>query len=364
MSVNDLQPGSHTSAGFPPTSTISVLIIDDEIEQYDPLVKLLSLEGFHIESAGTGAEGVARALATTWQIILLDLHLPDVLGITVLSELRGHGLRCPVLVTTGWYLDSGHQEAAAALGAVGFVRKPLFSETLGKMLRTAVAAESAAAPGQQSEINGTPPPGQKLLGERRNAGATREDCVVRSLYVRAAAGDRLALDDLCQRMLKPLEQSVGRMRRAAQRDWVHDAVQDALLDFRANMTHFDPARGNSLTSFLRMAAHRNLLNRVDAERRRLARERTDRPAGEPRLASMMPTYERQLDIERAVRAIRGGLSPVEDAVFALILDGEYRTDILAGAAGIGDLPAAERTKGTRRITNRIFQRLRRLRTPG
>jgi DNA-binding NarL/FixJ family response regulator len=85
-------------------------------------------------------DGLARAIGSSWDVIALDLHLPDVLGITVLSELRQHDVTAPVIVMTGWYLNTGHDEAAVALGAAGFVRKPIEVEELGGLLRSAAHA--------------------------------------------------------------------------------------------------------------------------------------------------------------------------------------------------------------------------------
>jgi RNA polymerase sigma factor (sigma-70 family) len=341
---------------------ISLLIIDDEVWPNDALVRLLSIDGFRVSCAQTGTDGRARALATSWDVILLDLHLPDVLGITVLSELRRHGLTAPVLVITGWYLDGGHPGAAAVLGAAGFLRKPVAAEELSSALRAAIHA--VAAPWQErSALSGrTPAEAGQSLAEKRQRLGREEDEELRSLHARAAGGDALALDRLCEHLLPMLERLIRGRNSHAQRDWVHDSVQDAVMEFRAHVERFDPTRGIRLTSFLFMAARRNLLNRIDAERRRAAREiASDKRNNQPRSATETPEYERDIDVRQAVAAVWAQLTDVERRVFREVLQGERQTRALAEAGQVEQVAVSDQRRAIKRITNRIFQRLRRLR---
>lgn len=59
----------------------SVLVIDDE-EKISRLLQLeLSHEGYAVEIAQTGREGLEKALAGTWDIIILDVMLPEMNGV-------------------------------------------------------------------------------------------------------------------------------------------------------------------------------------------------------------------------------------------------------------------------------------------
>jgi CheY-like chemotaxis protein len=341
----------------------SVLIIDDEIQSSDALVRLLSLDGFQVVCTQTGTDGVVRALASSWDVILLDLHLPDVLGITVLNDLRRHGLRTPVLVMSGWYLDDGHQRAAAALGAAGFVRKPIAADDLGRVLRSTVLAPHPIAGDCQASFEITHTGPGRRSDQKRVSAQRERDHVLSSLYERGLAGDPGAVDHLCELVLPMLERSIGGGRTPGQREWIHDAVQDALMEFRADIHHFDPARGVPLRAFLRIAARRNLLNRIDTERRRDLRETsgTGCPMVSPRGA---PNYERRLDLRHTVSALWSGLTNIERRVFRLVIQGERSTEVLAHAAEVEHLELIDRRRAVKRITNRLFQRLRRMRTPG
>ena len=162
-------------------------------------------------------------------------------------------------------------------------------------------------------------------------------------------------------MITPVLERSLRKGRRVEADWIHDAVQDAVMEFRVNFRRFDPARGVPLMAFLWTAANRNLLNRIDRERRRSAHESTeDSPGSAVRRSGAAPCYEVRLDLARAVSAVWARLTQVERKVFGLIVKGEDRTEVLAEAAHVSHLPRLERQREVKRITNRIFQRLRRL----
>jgi hypothetical protein len=59
--------------------------------------------------------------------------------------------------------------------------------------------------------------------------------------------------------------------------------------------------------------------------------------------------------------VSAGLSDVERRVFRLVLQGESRSEVLARALALEDLDVHEQRRTIKRITNRIFQRFRRLR---
>jgi DNA-binding response OmpR family regulator len=131
-----------------------VLIIDDELRADDALTKCLSFDGFTVECARTGAEGLARAAARHPDAIVLDLRLPDILGLSVLSELRRARLGVPVVVLTGAFLDEGHEVAARALGAAAYLHKPIIGDELTLALRSAIIAPppELAAPVMPNDI--------------------------------------------------------------------------------------------------------------------------------------------------------------------------------------------------------------------
>src|ERR1700674_4960774 len=71
-----------------PQSAGRILIIDDEAEIRESLETLLQLEGYTVFVAGSGREGLAQIGQRTFDVVLLDLALPDKNGMEVLSEIR------------------------------------------------------------------------------------------------------------------------------------------------------------------------------------------------------------------------------------------------------------------------------------
>src|SRR5206468_2088552 len=66
----------------------SILIVDDEVFCRKPLAALLRFEGYEITEAGNGLEGLACLKAKRHDLILLDMLMPGVDGVTMLQALR------------------------------------------------------------------------------------------------------------------------------------------------------------------------------------------------------------------------------------------------------------------------------------
>jgi DNA-binding NtrC family response regulator len=120
----------------------TVLIIDDEAEIRESLQTLLELEGFEVETAGTGEEGLARIGEHPFDLILLDLALPGCDGMEILSEIRAHDLHLPVIMITA-YGTVENAVRAMQSGAANFVQKPWDNEKLLADVRAAVGRHRA-----------------------------------------------------------------------------------------------------------------------------------------------------------------------------------------------------------------------------
>jgi len=107
-----------------PNTRPHLLWIDDEVVAASSGVRLLELEGFCVHCASTGVTGLAMASTGQYQGILLDLNLPDIPGLAVLTELRAQAIGTPVMVLTG-FGDFESARAAGELGVRQFEAKPL-----------------------------------------------------------------------------------------------------------------------------------------------------------------------------------------------------------------------------------------------
>jgi DNA-binding NtrC family response regulator len=125
-----------------PSSAGSILIIDDEAEIRESLQTLLELEGFAVDTASTGEEGLTRIGQNTYDLVLLDLALPDRDGMDLLADLRTHDSQFSVIMITAYGTVENAVKAMQS-GAANFVQKPWDNEKLLADVRAAVARHRA-----------------------------------------------------------------------------------------------------------------------------------------------------------------------------------------------------------------------------
>ncbi len=118
-----------------------VLVVDDEADIRALIKDILSDEGYGVTDAADAGEARAARAARRFDLILLDIWMPDTDGITLLREWSDAGeLNCPVVIMSGHGTVDTAVEATR-LGAFDFVEKPL---SLAKLLRTVEAALESA----------------------------------------------------------------------------------------------------------------------------------------------------------------------------------------------------------------------------
>jgi DNA-binding NtrC family response regulator len=116
----------------------SVLIIDDEAEIRESLQTLLELEGYEVQAAATGEEGLAKLGEHPFDLVLLDLALPDRNGIELLPEIRALDFQIAIIMITAYGTVEDAVKAMQS-GAVNFLQKPWDNEKLLADVRAAVA---------------------------------------------------------------------------------------------------------------------------------------------------------------------------------------------------------------------------------
>jgi two-component system KDP operon response regulator KdpE len=111
---------------------IVVLVIEDDPAMRRFLRNSLEPAGYRVVDAATGAEGLALASQVVPDIVLLDLGLPDVDGITVIGRLRAW-TPTPIIVLSARELER-HKVEALDAGADDYLTKPFgFAELLARM---------------------------------------------------------------------------------------------------------------------------------------------------------------------------------------------------------------------------------------
>ena len=120
----------------------SVLIIDDEAAIRESLETLLELEGYQVVSAASAEDGLARLGDQSFDVLLLDLALPDRSGMDLLPELHAQAPQLSVIMITA-YGTVENAVLAMQSGAANFIQKPWDNEKLLADVRAAVARHRA-----------------------------------------------------------------------------------------------------------------------------------------------------------------------------------------------------------------------------
>ncbi|HRC87810.1 MAG TPA: response regulator, partial [Thermoanaerobaculia bacterium] len=101
-----------------------ILIVDDEAGIRSTLAGILSDEGYETAAAETAAEAASRLARERFELVLLDIWLPDRDGLDLLSELKQSQPELPFIVISG-HANVDTAVKAIRLGAYDFLEKPL-----------------------------------------------------------------------------------------------------------------------------------------------------------------------------------------------------------------------------------------------
>jgi len=116
----------------------AILVVDDEAEIREGLELLLTSEGYHVSLAGTGEAGLARLEEHPFDLVLLDVSLPDRNGIELLRDIRTRDPQLPVVLITA-YGSIEMARSAFKSGAHDYITKPWSNDEL--LAQVALAVE-------------------------------------------------------------------------------------------------------------------------------------------------------------------------------------------------------------------------------
>src|SRR6266536_5338099 len=127
---------------IPSSSQGCILIVDDEAEIRESLQTLLEFEGYDVEVAENGQQGLSKLGERPFDLVLLDLALPGRSGIEILPEIRSLDSQISVIMITAY---GTVEDAVRAMqhGAVNFLQKPWDNEKLLADIRAAVGRRRA-----------------------------------------------------------------------------------------------------------------------------------------------------------------------------------------------------------------------------
>ncbi len=140
---------------------MKLLIIDDERAIRNSMKEILMDEGYEVDVAEDGTQGVAMALKEKYSVIFCDIKMPGMDGIEVLEKLRGEGVDSAVIMI------SGHGDIETAVecikkGAYDFIQKPL---DLNKILISIKNAREKVNLTQENRTLRKRVYGQEMIGQ-------------------------------------------------------------------------------------------------------------------------------------------------------------------------------------------------------
>ena len=108
---------------------LSVLVIDDENVICDACHLVLSEKGHVVDRSMTGKEGLVAIERGNYDVILLDMKMPDMDGMEILQQIKAKTPKPCVIVMTG-YATMSNAVQAMKLGAVDYLAKPFTDDEL------------------------------------------------------------------------------------------------------------------------------------------------------------------------------------------------------------------------------------------
>jgi two-component system, OmpR family, response regulator len=115
------------------STTGRILVVDDEPYITDVVTAALQFEGFVSDEASTGSEALVKARAGGYDLIVLDVMLPDIEGFEVCRRLRDEDIRTPVLYLSA--RDATRDKLAGLVHGDDYVTKPFSLDELVARIR-------------------------------------------------------------------------------------------------------------------------------------------------------------------------------------------------------------------------------------
>jgi DNA-binding response OmpR family regulator len=131
--------------------TKRILVIEDEPQMLLGLRDNLELEGYEVQTAGDGEEGLARAASFSPDLVILDVMLPKKNGFDVCRELRSRSITTPIVMLTARSAETD-KVLGLELGADDYVTKPFSITELLARVRAVLRRTGAQKPMPINEV--------------------------------------------------------------------------------------------------------------------------------------------------------------------------------------------------------------------
>lgn len=119
-----------------------ILVLDDEEIVRVSCQKCLTPEGYDVDVAANGVEGLAMTENNRYDVILTDLKMPDMDGMEFLARVKERHPDTKVIMITG-YSTVEHAVKAMRMGAYNYIEKPFTPDALIDAVKEAITGERA-----------------------------------------------------------------------------------------------------------------------------------------------------------------------------------------------------------------------------
>jgi two-component system cell cycle response regulator DivK len=121
--------------GFQKGSLKTILVVEDNQDNRELVVKVLKINGYHVIEAVDGQEAIEKTKAENPDLILMDLFIPKIDGYEVTRRLkRDKDLKSIPIIALTAHAMKGDMEVALAAGCDGYIPKPIDVRELPKQI--------------------------------------------------------------------------------------------------------------------------------------------------------------------------------------------------------------------------------------
>jgi len=206
-------------------SKIKILVVDDEEEFRQSTARVLTRRGFEVMEAATGVQCLDLLENDTPDLILLDLKMEHMDGITTLNEIRNRAIQIPVIILTG---HGSLKDAidGIRLNIADFMQKPVDVDILASRIRE-ILDKVAKKPVSEKPLRELMVPVERYSTVTPNM-TFRDACMVlRQSYVSPRTGKVTEMGHRAVLVLNKQREPVGIMR-------IHDFLQGLEPDYLKN----------------------------------------------------------------------------------------------------------------------------------
>ena len=130
-------PASRTD----PNKKQHILLVDDEKELLHVTSMLVANLGYHVDTASSGQEALAKLDTSSADLVVLDMVMPEMDGVETLRRIKGKNPDQKVIILSA-FAEPDKVTAVRSLGILAYVRKPFDLGTISAVLRDALAGKS------------------------------------------------------------------------------------------------------------------------------------------------------------------------------------------------------------------------------